>query len=233
MGERKRAQKKKHLEETSIEEKKAARTKAPPSNITRGNRLEEPEKLKEVVISETDGSDREKEGSDSDESEEGEGVKPGIVDIEKYEFQIAPQMRMKNALEEQRDVLERERYIAKVRSAQTIKIICDPGTIGKMYKEQLGETTFVALADLRRWEDMIYGTIIEYVDQYLYSITDVLPQNDEEVWGMFQKRPQEYITAIKIRDASQNIGQDLKKHFLLGNEERTNFAVTDYLRRKY
>ena len=103
-----------------------------------------------------------------------------------------------------------------------------------MYKEQLTETTFIALADLRSWEDMIYGTVIQYINQYLYSITDAIPRNDEEVWGMFQKHPQEYITAIKIRDAPQNIGQDLKKHFPpLGDEERTNFAVTDYTQRKY
>ena len=92
---------------------------------------------------------------------------------------------MENALAEQGDVLERERYVEKVRSAQTIKIICDPGTLDKMYKEQLAETTFIALEDLRRWEDMIYGTTIQYIDQYLYSITDAIPQNEEEVWEMF------------------------------------------------
>ena len=116
MGERKRAQRKKHHEETTSagsEEKKEARTKAPPANLSRGNRLEEPEKRREVVISETDGSDREKEGTDSDESAEEEKTQPGIIDIEKYEFQIGPQMRMKNALEEQRDILERDRYVEK------------------------------------------------------------------------------------------------------------------------
>ena len=49
---------------------------------------------------------------------------------------------------------------------------------------------------------------------------------------MFQNHPQEYIASVKIRDAAQNIGHSLKKHFLLGHEERTNFAVTDYLQRK-
>ena len=40
-------------------------------------------------------------------------MQPGIIDIEKYEYQIGPQMRMKNALAEQRDILERDRYIGK------------------------------------------------------------------------------------------------------------------------
>ena len=64
-------------------------------------------KRKEVVISETDGSERENEESDSGESAEEEQMQPGIIDIEKYEYQIGPQMRMRNALAEQRDILER------------------------------------------------------------------------------------------------------------------------------
>ena len=104
--------------------------------------------------------------------------------------------------------------------------------LGKMYQEQRGETTYRALEDLRSWDDMYYGAVIQYIDQYLYSLTEAIPWKDDEVWEMFQKNPQEYITSIKIRDASQNIGNDLKKHFLLGNEERTNLAVTDYIQRK-
>ena len=127
---------------------------------------------------------------------------------------------------------ERERYVEKIRSAQTIKIICDPGMLDKMYREQQEETTFIAMAYLRSWEDMCYGTIIQYINQYLYSLTEATPRKDEEVWEMFQKHPQEYVTAIKIRDAPHNIGKGLKKHFLLGDEERTHFAVTDYTQRK-
>ena len=73
------------------------------------------------------------------------------------------------------------------------------------------------MADLRSWEDMYYGTAIQYINQYLYRLTEAIPRKDEEVWKMFQKRPQEYVASIKIRDASQNIGQDPKKHFLLGD----------------
>ena len=214
------------------QEKKEAKTKAPPENLTRKKRLEEPEKRKEVVISETDGSEREKEGIDSEESAEEEQMQPGIIDIEKYEYQIGPQMRMKNALAEQRDILERGRYVEKIRSAQTIKIICEPEVLDKMFQEQRKETTHRALEDLRSWEDMYYGTAIQYINQYLYSLTEAIPRKYNEVWELFEKHPQEYITSIKIRDASQNIGHGVKKHFLLGNEERTNFAVTDYLERK-
>ena len=69
-------------------------------------------------------------------------MKPGIIDIEKYEYQIGPQMRMEIALAEQRDILERDRYIEKIRSAQTIKIICDPEILEKMYQGLLEETTY-------------------------------------------------------------------------------------------
>ena len=100
-----------------------------------------------------------------------------------------------------------------------------------MYQGQRKETTYIAMGDLRSWEDMYYGAAIQYVSQYLYSLTEAIPRKDDEVWEMFQKRPHEYITAIKIRDAAQNIGNGLKKHFLIGHEERTNFAVTDYIQR--
>ena len=49
--------------------------------------------------------------------------------------------------------------------------------------------------------------------------------------GIFQKDPQEYFTAIKLRDASQSIGNDFRKNFLLGGEERANFAIVDYIQR--
>ena len=94
-----RNQKKKKPQEETVsvgsQEKKEALWKSPPANLTRGNRLEEPGKRKEVVISETDGSEREGSESDSEESAEEEQMKPGIIDIEKYEYQIGPQMRMK------------------------------------------------------------------------------------------------------------------------------------------
>ena len=137
-----------------------------------------------------------------------------------------------NALADERDVLERNRYIEKVRSAQTSKIIGDPDRIDRMYKKLLEANTYAALSDLRRWEDMYFGTVIQYINQYLYSIVDAIPKDDEEVWEMFRGHQQEYIIARKIRDAAQNIGRDLKKHCIPGTEERTNFVVLDYIRRK-
>ena len=102
MGEKRRAGQelntvRTHQEETTSagsQEKMEAKMKAPPANLKRRNRLGEPEKRREVAISETDGSEREKEGSDSEESAEEEQMQPGIIDIEKYEYQIGPQMRM-------------------------------------------------------------------------------------------------------------------------------------------
>ena len=55
-------------------------------------------------------------------------------------------MRMQNALAEQRDILERDRYIEKVRSAQTIKIIADPDQLETQYRECTKETTYEALS---------------------------------------------------------------------------------------
>ena len=95
-----------------------------------------------------------------------------------------------NALAEERDVLERNRYIEKVRSAQTIKIIGDPDRLDRLYKKLFEEETYAALADLRRWEAMYFGTAIQYINQYLYSVIDHIPQDDEEVWKMFRKHPQ-------------------------------------------
>ena len=40
-------------------------------------------------------------------------MQEGIINVEKYEYQIGAHMRMKNALSEQRDILERDRYVEK------------------------------------------------------------------------------------------------------------------------
>ena len=49
----------------------------------------------------------------SGESEEHERMQSGIIDLGKEEMQTGPQMRMKNALAEERYVVERNRYIEK------------------------------------------------------------------------------------------------------------------------
>ena len=41
-----------------------------------------------------------------------------------------------------------------------------------------------------------------------------------------------YIKAIKIRGAARSIGNGFKKHFLTGDKEQTNYAVTDYIQRR-
>ena len=78
-------------------------------------------------------------------------------------------MRMKNAIAEERDILERNRYIEKLRSAQTIKIIGDPGKLDTIYREMLIETTHETLADMGRFEDMYFGAIIQYIHRYLWK----------------------------------------------------------------
>ena len=80
-------------------------------------------------------------------------------------------------------------------------------------------------------EDAYYGTIIQYINQYLYNVTEVIPEDDDEVWAAFHEHPKEHFTAIKIRDAARSIGKDFKKHFLTGDNEQTNYAVTDYIQR--
>ena len=125
-------------------------------------------------------------------------------------------MRMKNALAEQRDILERNRYVEKIRSAQTIKIICDPEELNRIYGELYDEEiTHRTLEIMGSDEDAYYGTVIQYINQYLYSITEVIPEKDEDVWTAFHEHPKEYMTAIKIRDSSRSIEKDFKKHFLM------------------
>ena len=46
-------------------------------------------------------------------------------------------------------------------------------------------------------EETYYGTATQYINQYIYSITEVIPEKDEEVWTAFYERPKEYIAEIK------------------------------------
>ena len=62
-------------------------------------------------------------------------MQEGTIGVEKYEYQIGAHMRMKNALAAERDILERDRYVEKIRSAQTIKIICEPDDLNTLHRQ--------------------------------------------------------------------------------------------------
>ena len=93
------------------------------------------------------------------------------------------------------------------------------------------ETTYEALEELKKWDEIFLGFIIHHINQYLWKITEDLPENDEEMWRIFTKPPQEYYTAIKIRDAARSIGYDFRRNFLLGKHGRTNFSIMDNIQR--
>ena len=131
-------------------------------------------------------------------------MQEGAIDVEKYEYQIGAHMRMKNALAAERDVLERDRYVEKIRSAQTIKIICEPDDLNTLYRQLYKkELTVRALEEIGNDEDAYYGTITQYINQYLLNVTEVIPEDDEKVWAAFHEHPKEYATAIKLRDAAK------------------------------
>ena len=48
---------------------------------------------------------------------------------------------------------------------------------------------------------------------------------------MFQEHPLGYFAAIRIRDASISVGNELKRDLILGAQGNTNFAVVDYTQR--
>ena len=72
--------------------------------------------------------------------------------------------------------------LKKYESHRRSKLIGDPDRLDRMYKNLPEEETYAAPADLRRWEDMYFGTVIQYINQYLYSIVDAIPKDDEEIW---------------------------------------------------
>ena len=130
---------KKQNKEAEEKEKKKL-TKAPPTNLLTPKPAEEEKGSMEVAISE--------ETSSSEESEECEKMQEGPIDIEQYEYATGAKMRMKNAVADERDVLERNRYIEKQRRSQTIKIIGDPGKMNTIYRDILSETTHELLYDM-------------------------------------------------------------------------------------
>ena len=127
-------------------------TKAPPKNLDQNEREKPPEA---VQIEE----------SSSEESEACEKTKEGPIDVQQKEYATGAQIRMKNAIAEGKDTIERNRYIEKQRSSQTIKIICDPAILKKIFNDLAHESAKDVLFDMYRHEGTYYGTIIQYLDQ--------------------------------------------------------------------
>ena len=53
----------------------------------------------------------------------------------------------------------------------------------------------------------------------------------QKIWDMFRGRPIEYLAAIRIRDASVTVGNELKRNPPIGSMEKTNYAVANYIQR--
>ena len=87
------------------------------------------------------------------------------------------------------------------------------------YRECIKETTYEAMAELKKWDELYLGVIIQHINQYIWRILDVLQEDGEDVCGISKKHPQEYYTEIKIRGASQSIGGDFEGNFLLGKKK--------------
>ena len=87
------------------------------------------------------------------------------------------------------------------------------------YRECIKETTYEAMAELKKWDELYLGVIIQHINQYIWRILDQLPEDDEEMWKISTKHPHGYYAAIKIRDAAQGIGYDFRMNYLLGQKE--------------
>ena len=88
----------------------------------------------------------------SEESEACEIMQAGPIDIDQYEYAAGAQIRMKNAISEEKDTLERNRYTEKHRSSQTIKIICDTSKMNLIYRDLVSVPTQESLYDMGRQE---------------------------------------------------------------------------------
>ena len=75
-------------------------------------------------------------------------MQEGPIDVEQYEYATGAQIRMKNSIAEGKDTLDRNRYIEKKRSSQTIKIICDPGKLKLVFNDLAREPTQEVLYDM-------------------------------------------------------------------------------------
>ena len=78
--------------------------------------------------------------------------------------------------------------------------------MNQIYRGILRETTQEVLYEMGRANEMYYGTAIQYMGRYLWKLEDYMPEKDIRIWDMFQGHPQEYFTAIRIRDAAISVG---------------------------
>ena len=74
------------------------------------------------------------------------------------------QMGRRHALAEQRDIPERDRYIEKRRSALTIKIIAGPKQLDVLFEECMQETTYKAMGEVGKWDEIYLGIIIQHIN---------------------------------------------------------------------
>ena len=113
-------------------------------------------------------------------------MQEGPIDVEQYEYATGAQIRMKNSIAEGKDTLDRNRYIEKKRSSQTIKIICDPAILKKIFNDLAQESAKEVLFDMYRHEETYYGTIIQYMNQYMWKLEDIQPMEDGKTWDLPQ-----------------------------------------------
>ena len=75
----------------------------------------------------------------------------------------------------------------------TIKITAGPNQLGKLYEEFMkGEITYQAMAEMKKWDEIYLGIVMEHIGHYLCKIIYTLPKNDEELRKICMKQPQEY-----------------------------------------
>ena len=160
-------------------------TKSPTKGETREGTSEEP------------GSNRKRkpskavqiEESSSEESETWEKMQEGPIDVEQKEYSPGAHIRLKNAIAEGKDTLDRNRYIEKQRSSRTIKIIRDPVILRKISNDLVRGSAQEVLFDMCLREETYYGTIIQYLNQYMWKLEDSLPMEDGKIWDLSQERP--------------------------------------------
>ena len=103
-------------------------------------------------------------------------MQAGPIDIDKYEYASEAQIQMKNSIGEGKDALERNRYIEKQRSSQTIMIIGDPRKMNQIYRDILRDATQELLYEMGREDEMYYGTAIHHLGRYIWKLADYLPE---------------------------------------------------------
>ena len=132
----------------------------------------------------------------------------------KPEQVTGPHNRTKVAIAEEKDVLERNRYIEKQRRSQTFKIICGPAKLGRILTGMENEPSRATLRDLQIPTEAYYAAVIAYMYNYIWQIEDFPPSIDAKLWEMMSGRAAEYFQAVEIRGNAISTGGELKENFL-------------------